>query len=151
MTRTNVMLAVGLAGAAATLALAQPPGVQPGQWETKVTINTVDMPGAPPTVANMMRGKTTTIRHCMTAEEAAKGPQEMMKNNKACTFTRYSMTGGKLSSEMVCKQGNSTTTATTAGTFTPTSFNATGKTVTTGGSMPVTMTSTTSGQRVGAC
>ena len=149
--KRRTMLAIVLAGAAATMAWAQGSGVQPGQWETKMTINTVDMPGAPPMVANMMRGRTTTINHCITPEQATKGPQEMMKNNKTCTFTRYSVTGGRLSSEMVCKQGGGTTTATSSGSYTSTSFNATGRIVTTGGPMPMTMTSTTVGHRLGDC
>lgn len=147
----KVIFALGLGATAATVALAQATPVQPGEWETKVTIDAVDMPGAPPMVANMMRGRTTTVKHCITAADAAKGPQEMLKSNKSCTFTRYSMAGGKLSSEMVCKQGGSTMTATSTGSFTPTSFTGTGKAVTTGGAMPMTMSSTTVGRRIGDC
>lgn len=128
-------------------ALAQ---VTPGQWTTTVTIDTVEMPGAPPGIANMMRGHKVSMKHCMTAEEAARGPQEMLKSDKSCHFTRYAMAGGKLSSEMTCTRGGMTTTATTTGTFTSTSFAAKGRTVTTG-SQPMTMTSSVVGTRVGDC
>lgn len=132
------------------LALAQSTSVQPGLWEMAATVNTVDMPSAPPMVARMMQGRTTTIRHCITPEEASRGPQEMLKTNKACTFTRYSLAGGRLSSEMVCRQGGGTMTATASGTYTPTSFSATGRSVVTGPAT-MTMTTTSTGHRVGDC
>ena len=133
-----------------SVAIAQTTSVQPGLWETAVTVNTVDMPSAPPMVAKIMQGRTTTIRHCITPEEASRGPQEMLKTNKACSFTRYSLAGGRLSSEMVCKQSGGAITATTSGTYTPTSFSATGKSVVTGPAT-MTMTTTSTGRRIGEC
>ena len=126
------------------------PGVEPGQWEIAVTINSADMPGAPPAIAKMMVGRTTRIKHCITPEDAARGPQDMLKSDKNCIFTKYSMVGGKLNSEMTCTRGGTTTTAVSTGTFTPTSFTANGRS-TVSGQMPVTMTATTVGKRVGDC
>lgn len=133
-----------------SLAIAQATAVQPGLWDMASTINTVDMPSAPPAAARMMQGRTTTFRHCITPEEASRGPQEMLKANKACTFTRFSLAGGRISSEMVCKQGGGTMTATTSGSYTPTSFSTTGKSVVTGPAA-MTMTMTSTGHRVGDC
>lgn len=124
--------------------------VAPGQWEIAMTIKSIEMPGAPAGVAAMMAGKTRTIKQCITPEQAARGPQEMLKTSKTCAFTRYSMAGGKLSSEMVCKQNGMTMTATSTGNYTPTSFNAVGRSVSTG-QMPMTVTSTAAGRRVGDC
>jgi hypothetical protein len=138
------------AALAATPALAAAQGVQPGQWEILTTVQSIDMPGAPPQVAAMMKGKPIRISQCITAADAAKGPQEMMKSNKQCRFTRYSMVGGKLSSEMVCNQGGGTMTATSSGTFTPTSFTTSGRSVMTG-AQKMTLTATTVGKRIGAC
>jgi hypothetical protein len=126
------------------------PGVTPGQWQIAVTINSADMPGAPPAVAKMMVGRTTNIKHCITPEDAARGPQDMLKTDKSCTFTKYSMVGGKMNSEMTCTRGGTTTTAVSSGTFTPTSFTANGRS-TVSGQMPVTMTMTTVGKRLGDC
>lgn len=124
--------------------------IQPGQWEIAVTVDSADMPGAPPAVAKMMVGRTTRLQQCVTPEDAARGPQDMLNSDKNCTFTKYSMAGGKLNSEMTCKRGGSTVTATSTGSFTPTSFTATGRSVVSG-QMPMTMTATTSGKRVGDC
>ena len=144
------VVGVILAGLPA-LALAQSSGVTPGQWETAVTINTVEAPGAPPVLAKMMQGKTTRVKHCITAADAARGPQDMLKSSKTCTFTRYSMANGKLSSQITCANGGQTTVSTSTGSFTPTSFTSQGRSVTTGGSMPMTVTTTATGRLVGPC
>ena len=136
----------------AALVLAAPAIAQvtPGKWDIVTTINSVDMPGAPPFIANMMKGKPIKISHCLTAEEAARGPQEMMKSRKECRFTRYSMAGGKLDSVMVCEQGSNVTTATSTGSFTSTGFTSNARSVTTG-NQPMTMTMTAVGTRTGDC
>ena len=149
MTGFRTALAI-VATAIPSLALAQASPVQPGLWEIAATVDTVDMPSAPPAVAKMMQGKTTTIRHCITPEEASRGPQDILKANKACTFTRYSMAGGRLRFEMVCKQNGGTMSAKTTGAFTPTSFVAKGRSVITGAAT-MTMTSTSTGRRLGPC
>jgi hypothetical protein len=141
--------AVALIGVPA-LALAQSSGVTPGQWEIAVTINTVDMPGGPAFVAKMMQGKTTRIKHCITPEEAARGPQDLLKSSKSCTFTKYSMQNGRMNSEMTCTTGGQTTTSVSSGSFTPASFTATGRSATTG-QMPMTMTSSSTGRLLGPC
>jgi hypothetical protein len=149
MARSKTILALTILSVPA-LALAQSSGVTPGMWEIAVTINTVDMPGAPPFVANMMRGKTTRIKHCITPEEAARGPQDMLKSSKSCTFQKYSMQNGRLNSEMTCVAGGQTTRMVSSGSFTPTGFTSSGRSVVTG-SMPMTMTSTANGRLLGAC
>ncbi len=150
MKLVRLALGAGLAIGAGS-ALAQALSVQPGEWDIAATVNSVDMPNAPPGIAAMMIGKTKHILHCITPEEASRGPQDMMKSDKSCKFTRYDMAGGKLSSEMVFKQGGGTMTATSTGSFTPTSFNSSGRSVMTGGAMTMTLTATTVGKRVGEC
>lgn len=136
---------------AAVAAWAQSTPVTPGQWDISVRIDSAEMPGMPAAVARMMTGRTTHVKHCITAADAARGPQDLLRSNSGCQFTRYSMAGGKLSSEMTCRQGGATTTTTSTGSFTPTSFTATGRSVTAGGPMPMTMTSTSTGRLLGPC
>ena len=140
-------LAVAIGAGAA---LAQGAGVQPGRWEIAITINSVEMKGVPAGIAKIMIGKTTRVRHCITPEAAARGPQDQLKSDKSCVFTRYSMVGGRLDSAMSCRQGGGTMTAVNTGTFTPTGFTATGRSVTSG-EMATTMTSTSVGRRIGNC
>lgn len=124
--------------------------VQPGQWESTVTIHSIDMPGAPPEVAKMMKGKTTMQKYCISPEQAAKGPREMLKQNPSCRFTRYAMAGGKLDTAMTCNQDGGTMTAQASGSYTPTSFNLT-STAVMSGKMAMTMRSTSTGRRLGSC
>jgi hypothetical protein len=74
-----------------------------------------------------------------------------MKTNKNCNFTRYSMGGDKLDTEMVCNQGGSTITAVSTGTVTPDGFTSRGRSVMSGGKMNMTTTSSSVGRRVGDC
>ena len=124
--------------------------MQPGQWEIVTTIKSVDMPGAPPQVVQAMKSRPTRISSCLSAEDAARGPQEMMKTNKQCRFTHYLKQAGKIDSQMVCSQSGGTMTATTTGTFSPTGFTSNARMVLTG-AQKMTMTATTVGKRVGAC
>jgi len=124
--------------------------ILPGLWETTVTINSADMPNAPPSVAKMMQGHKTVVKRCATAKEVAQGPQEMLKSSKSCHFTRYTMAGGHFSSEMVCNMSGTTMTAHSEGHFTPVSFEATSSTQM-NGRQSMRMTTSVVGRRLGDC
>lgn len=124
--------------------------VEPGQWETTVTVDSVDMPGAPPQMARMMGGKTTRSSYCLTPEQASKGPQELLKQNQSCRFTHYSMTGGRISTEMSCSQNGGTLIARSEGSYTPTSMKVS-SVAQMSGKMEMRMSSSMTGRRIGAC
>ena len=124
--------------------------IQPGQWEAVVTIHSIDMPGAPPQAAAMMKGKTTRHSYCITAEEAKRGPQEMLKQQPSCRFGKYVMAQGTIATEMTCRQNGETMAVRASGSYTPTSFNVTSSAMMTG-RMSMRMTSTSTGKRIGAC
>jgi hypothetical protein len=129
--------------------------VTPGQWETTVTIKSMDMPGAPPQVAQMMKsrmagGKPTRTSYCVTPEQAAKGPQEMLKQNPSCRFTKFSMAGGKIATEMTCKQDGGTMTAKSSGSYTAKAFNVNSN-VAMSGQMSMRMASSNVGRWLGPC
>lgn len=145
MTMRTIMIAAALALPTAAGAQA----VQPGRWESSVRTDTVDMPGQPE-VAAMMRGRTTKVSYCLTPEQAAQGPREMLKGAKGCAITRYTMVGGRFTSAVTCNQGGTKTVSAGTGSFTPTSFQGTSR-VTMTGPMAMAMTATVSGRRVGAC
>jgi hypothetical protein len=146
----SIAFAAALGAVVAGTAFGQASGVQPGKWEIAVTVNSMEMSGVPAGVAKMMVGKTTRIKHCITPAEAARGPQALLATGKSCVFSKYSLIGGRLNSEFSCKSGGQTTNSASSGTFAPTEFRATGRSVTTG-STPMTMTSTSVGHRVGDC
>lgn len=152
MVRWFNVMPVCLLAASASVANAR---VQPGQWEASYTVNSIDMPGAPPQVAQMMKsqmagGKKNRMTYCITPQQAAQGPQEMLKQNPSCRFTKYSMKGGTISTEMSCSHNGGTMTARANGSYTPTSFNVTSSAVMSGG-MNMRMTTTNIGRRIGPC
>ncbi len=124
--------------------------VQPGQWDIAITTDSMTMADMPPEVAAAMRGKTIHVKHCITPAEAARGPQAMLGAQKECAFTKYTVLGGRMHSEMTCKQPGGLMKSVSDGTFTPTGFTATGKTVLTGNGA-MTMSATTVGKRTGTC
>jgi len=130
--------------------VAQKAAILPGMWETAVTITSVDMPNAPPAVAKMMRGHKTVVKRCATPKDVGMGPQEMLKSSPSCHFTRYSLTGGRFSAEMVCNQNGTKVTSRSNGNFTPVSFTATGSSEMSG-PQSMRMTTTVSGRRLGDC
>lgn len=129
---------------------AQAGPIQPGLWEITSRVETISIPNAPPAVAQAMRGRPTSIRSCVTPDQAQQGPREMMKGDKSCTVTRYRMVGGAFDSEITCKRPTGTMTASSSGRYTPTSFTARSQTKATG-QMAMAMTATLSGKRVGPC
>lgn len=150
---TRIRFSILMGAAALNLpaaAIAQAQGVKPGQWETTVTVTSVEMPGVYARQADAMRGKVTKRMHCITPEAAARDPQDVMGSSKTCKVTHHSMALGRLSSEMVCRHGPGTMTATSTGSYTPDKFSTTGRAVSTG-SPPMTMTTTSVGRRVGSC
>ncbi|RYG97683.1 MAG: DUF3617 domain-containing protein [Alphaproteobacteria bacterium] len=128
--------------------------VTPGQWQMTYNVTSMEMPDAPPQVAQMMKsrmaGGAKTMTYCITPEQAKQGPQEMLKQSQGCRFTKYSMSGGRLSTEMTCAQQGGSMTVKANGSYTPTSFNVSSRAVMTGG-MSMRIASTSSGKRVGPC
>ena len=128
--------------------------VAPGQWQMTYNVTSMDLPGAPPQMAQMMKSRMAqgakTMTYCITPEQAKQGPQEMLKQSPSCRFTRYSMQGGTISTEMTCAQNGGSMTVKSNGRYTADSFAVTSNAVMTGG-MNMRMASTSSGKRVGPC
>ncbi|QXQ08085.1 DUF3617 domain-containing protein [Sphingosinicellaceae bacterium] len=150
--KRGFLAAVVLAAAVSPCAvIAAGIGIMPGQWDIAVTTESMEMEGMPPGAANAMRGKAVHLQHCITPADAAKGPQEMLKSDKSCTFGRISTTGNVVHAEITCKPaGGGTMHSVSDSTYTPTGFTSHGRTVMTG-QMKMTVVATTVGKRVGAC
>lgn len=130
------------------ISLGQNSTMQPGKWEISTTIVSVNMPGAPPQVAQMMTGKTTTLTQCITPDMVSKG--ETSPTRPGCTATHSPYGIGPVTSKVVCQSNGSTMTATNTGTFSPTSYKLEGKIEMTG-KTTMSQVVKTSGKRVGAC
>jgi hypothetical protein len=137
-----------LAASASTAGLGQM--IQPGKWELVSTPTSIDMPGAPPQVLAMMKGRPLKMSLCITPDQARLGPQALAKASRNCRYTRFDVRGSRIDSQMVCNQPGGAMTVTTTGKFTRTSFVSDGRSVMTG-RRRMTTTSHTAGRRVGNC
>ena len=125
--------------------------IQPGKWQSTVTILDMQSPRMPPGVGAAMRAHPTTVTACVTAAQAADGPRAVLQgSNGKCRYTSFNATGGRLSAVMVCNFGSGTMTVTSNGTSSATTMDVSGSSVTTG-RMQMTSKSRTSSRRVGPC
>ena len=90
--------------------------VEPGLWQSKVTIEKFEVPGMPPEVAERMKavmaqGSVHDSTTCLTPEEARKPKEDFFagKGNE-CRYDHFTMGGGKIDALMHCgKEGHSST------------------------------------------
>jgi hypothetical protein len=80
----------------------------PGQWETTVEIIDVKMEGlpegAPAGMMNNMIGTTTTVKSCITPEQAEKPNADFLSAQKDanCSYSAFDMSGGLIKAAMTC-------------------------------------------------
>ncbi|MBB4640941.1 DUF3617 domain-containing protein [Rhizorhapis suberifaciens] len=84
----------------------------PGQWETTVQILDVKMEGlpegAPTGMMNNMIGTKTTVKSCISREQAEKPNADFLaaQKNANCSYSSFDMTGGLIKAAMTCKGKN---------------------------------------------
>lgn len=83
---------------------------KPGKYSSSVKVLEFDIPGLPPAQAdqmkNMMGGLASqTHEFCLTAEEVAKGYEEMVRKSTEgnCTFEKFDASTNKLDARMSCE------------------------------------------------
>lgn len=132
--------------------------VEPGLWESKVTVEEMNVPGMPAEFAQKM--KQTMAQHqpdasksCLTPDEV-KHPKEDFfgGNDKSCRYERFTMGGGKIDIRMQCKQERSTQDTTMTGSYTPTTYSMDMASNATGGEQSgMTMKMHVDARRIGEC
>jgi Protein of unknown function (DUF3617) len=102
--------------------------IEPGLWQSKVTVKEMNIPGIPAQFADKMKQsmaehRERTSSHCVTAEDVKKPKEDFFgAQDKACHYARFAMGGGKIDIQMVCSEEGSSQTSTMTGTYTPTSY-----------------------------
>ncbi|MES1974124.1 MAG: DUF3617 domain-containing protein [Pseudomonadota bacterium] len=126
--------------------------IQPGKWQTTVTILDVQMPSAPPGVSAGIRGQPPQVATaCVTPQQAAAGPRTVLQASRGkCQYTNFSAIGGRLNAVMTCGFASGAMTVTSNGTYTATSLDLNGTSVMSG-KMRMTMRTHTIGRRIGGC
>ncbi len=124
--------------------------LEPGKWEVKTQVSDLKMANMPKGVSSTPPAQTNSI--CLTAEQAAKGPAELLKQAQSdCTVESATFEGGKVESELTCKMpGDMTMHSKTKGSFTATSF-TTDQEMEMTGAHPMSQKVHTEGRRIGAC
>ena len=126
-------------------------------WQSKVTVEEMNIPGLPAQYADKMKQsmaehRNEASRHCVTAADVKKPKEDFFGADKSCRYEHFTMGGGKIDIQMVCKMEGSTQTTNMAGSYTPTTYSmdmsSTG-TAATQGNMSMKMH--VDSQRVGEC
>ncbi len=129
---------------------AETPKLQAGKWEVRTQVSDLKMANMPKGMPANPPAQTNTV--CITPEQAAKGPADMLKQAGAdCTATSNSFGGGRIESAVRCKlPGNTAMTGKTTGTFTSTSF-ATDQQMEMTGATAMSQKVHVEGRRIGDC
>jgi hypothetical protein len=134
--------------------------IEPGHWQMTMTINDMTMPGAPPGMAERMKGaigKPRTFDSCVTAEEAKKPKEDFFAGEDSgnCRYAHFSMGNGKTSMEMHCSEGGVKRVVKMDGTYSGDAYRMNIKSSGEGGPdnpmAGMTMTATMDAKRTGVC
>lgn len=133
--------------------------IDPGRWETKVSVVDVDMPGMPPEMAAHMKQAVGKMQEhafasCLTEEDVGKPKEDFFAGaNKNCRYDHFTMSGGKIDAKLRCDgKPAGGMTMTISGTYSRDSYEATTAMVTSGGSQgDMKFRSHTESHRVGQC
>ena len=102
--------------------------VRPGLWQSKVTIDQLDIPGMPADMAQRMKSMMAEkqehgFQTCLTAEDVKRPKEDFFagKNNE-CRYDHFTMGGGKIDAAMRCGGKNGGSVMQMAGTYSPDSY-----------------------------
>ena len=140
--------------------------IQPGEWENTVEFVSVDMDESklPPEAKGMigpmlkaMVGQKTTVKNCITPEEAAKPDANFLSgnDNDECEYDKFVFGGGKMDIAMTCKgksSGAGDAKVTMKGDFSPTAYTMDMNINTNAAEMgEMTIKAKSSAKRIGEC
>src|SRR4029079_9934915 len=87
--------------------------VQPGLWESEVSVLEMNVPAIPPQYADRMKQepakhRNNSNRHCIKPEDVKKPKEDFFGADKSCRYDHFTMGGGKIDIQMTCKEECST-------------------------------------------
>lgn len=79
-----------------------------GEYRSNISFLSLDMPGAPPQMADMMsKMMSRTITYCLTEAEIEEGFQAITnrstRDSEECEYERFNYTGGEIDAVMLCR------------------------------------------------
>ena len=131
--------------------------VEPGLWESKVTVQEMNIPGMPAQYADKMKQsmaehRNDASRHCIKPEDVKKPKEDFFGADKSCKYDHFTMGSGKIDIAMVCRHEDSAQNMNVSGSYTPTSYSIdTSMTGSGGDQNGMTMKMHVDANRVGEC
>ena len=130
--------------------------VQPGLWESKVAVQEMNIPGMPPQYAAKMKQemaehRNSSSKHCIKPEDVKKPKEDFFGADKSCKYNHFTMGGGKIDIQMVCREENMTQTTNMSGSYTPTTYSLDMNSTGTGPQQGMTMKMHVDAKRIGEC
>ena len=134
--------------------------VRPGQWESSVELESIDIPGMPPQAAAQMKKTMATVatghKSCLTEEQARRPKEDFFAGTEGnCRYDKFSMDGGKMTGTMRCTspQGGGTQLVEFDGTYGPEEYRMRMASTVEGASPagPMKMVMNMTSKRVGDC
>ena len=127
--------------------------ITPGLYETKVEVKIGGLPAA---MAKAMEAQVETKQDCVTPEEAAKSGGDLFADkDDNCESKDVVFSNGKIQGTLVCKGkgagGNGAATVSLDGSYTPTSFDVTGRMQVAQAGKEMTVDSRIVARRIGEC
>jgi hypothetical protein len=131
--------------------------INPGRWEQKASLVSIEAPGMPPEAREMMNkamGEVQVHDVCLTPEQA-KSPREdfFTGADKNCRYEHFNWGDGKIDLKLNCEHPNAKQTMVLVGEYQPNSYTMT-MTATNEGGGPaeqMVMKMKVDARRVGAC
>jgi hypothetical protein len=130
--------------------------VEPGLWQSRVTVLDMNIPGMPAQYAAKMKQEIAEHRneaskHCIKPEDVKKPKEDFFGAGKSCRYDHFTMGGGKIDIAMVCKEENMTQTTNMSGSYTPTTYSLDMNSSGSGPQQGMSMKMHVDAQRVGEC
>ena len=104
--------------------------VEPGKWETKITLLDIDVPGMPPQMAQQMKQTMAKFQEhgytsCLTEADVQRPKEDFFAGkNRNCRYDHFTMSGGKIDATLHCT-GKSSMTMSINGTYSREAYEAT--------------------------
>ncbi len=131
--------------------------VNPGRWEQKATLISIEAPGMPPEARQMMGqafGQAQVHEVCLTPEQANRPREDFFAGaDKNCRYEHFNWGDGKIDVKLNCQHENASQTMELAGEYERNSYAMT-MTATSSGSGPaeqMVMKMKVDARRVGEC
>jgi hypothetical protein len=100
--------------------------VRPGKWQSRIQIESFELPGAPPAAAQAMRGmeqRAQVHESCLTPEEAKRPKEDFFAGaGKNCRYDHFTMGNGKIDAVMQCNAKEMAQTMAMQGTYGPDAY-----------------------------